>query len=158
MKETNTKKSKVKSPAILSRIVIFFFFVMVILFVNINSLAYTFNRDSYEPVSATVMRATTDPFLLLIPQVEIRYSYDGQEYTEKKFFVLEPLFGLSSEPNTCLTLYVNTKAPNNGIFQVDFYKNILNWIIILLEIACIYNLIQRIRKYKKDKEVMNHDR
>lgn len=155
MAENRTVQHKRKSPAILSRIVILLFLMMLLLFVNINSITHFFNRSSYEAVTATVIRPTTDDFLLLIPKVELSYQYKGQQYTDTKYFVLAPLFGLSSEEGEHLTIYVNTFAPNHSLFQVNFFRNILNWIFLLLMIACIINLVHRIRKYFFNKAKRN---
>ena len=84
MDKDNTKRRKPKPPAILSRIVMFLFLVMLMLFMNINALCYFLNRSSYETVTATVVQQTTDEFLLLIPKVEVTYQFHGQQYTEKK--------------------------------------------------------------------------
>lgn len=148
MSKDRTRLRKPKSPAVLSRIVIFLFLVMLMLFVNINAICYLFNRSSYETVTATVLERTTDEFLLLIPKVKISYEFGGQQYTEENYFVLEPLFGLSSEPGTELTLYVNTYAPAHSLFQLHFFRNILNWLLLIFEAACIYNLVRRVRTYR----------
>lgn len=147
MKKNKNKPHNFKLSDILSRIVILLFLSMLMLFININSVAFHLNRSVYESVPATITEETTDEFLLLIPKVKVSYTYQGQSYSEKKFFLLEPLFGLSSEKGTTLTLYVNTKAPNHSLFDVSFFFNILNWILLILEIACIYNLIRKIQEY-----------
>lgn len=152
MKQDKAKRHKIKSPAILSRIVIMLFLLMLMFFVNINSISHFFNQSSYETVTATVIRPTTDKFFLLIPKVELTYSYRGQQYTETNFFVLEPLFGLSSEQGTELTLYVNCYAPNHSLIKVNFFHNIINWILLLLEISCIINLVRRIRTFQSEKK------
>lgn len=151
MSNENKKRRKIKSPAVLSRIVILLFLVMLMLFINISSVTHFLNRTSYESVTATVTRKTTDDFLMLIPRVEITYQYQGKTFIEKKFFVLEPLFGLSSEKGTQLPLYVNIHAPEHSLFEVNFFRNIVNWILLILVAACIYNLIFRIRRYRSEK-------
>lgn len=152
MTKNKTKRRKPKTPAILSRIVILLFLVMLMLFVNINSISHFLNRSSYETVTATVIQPTTDDFLLLIPRVELSYQYQGQQYTETNYFFFEPLFGLSSEEGTELSLYVNSYAPNHSLFKVNFFHNILNWILLLLEAACIVNLVRRIQTYRSKKK------
>ena len=151
MSNENKKRRKIKSPAVLSRIVILLFLVMLMLFVNISSVTHFLNRTSYESVMATVTRKTTDDFLMLIPRVEITYQYQGKTYTEKKYFVLEPLYGLSAEKETQLPLYVNIHAPEHSLFEVNFFRNIVNWILLILAAACIYNLSFRIRRYRSEK-------
>lgn len=158
MRETKTKRHRIKTPAVLSRIVIFLFLLMIMLFVNINSITYLLNSDSYETVSATVVQSTTDKFLLLIPAVELNYHYSGEEYTERKLFILESLFGLSDETGTKLILHVNKTAPNHCLIDVSFFKNIVNWILLILEFVCIYNLIQRIKIAKQEKEVLKNEK
>ena len=157
MDKDNTKRRKPKPPAILSRIVMFLFLVMLMLFMNINALCYFLNRSSYETVTATVVQQTTDEFLLLIPKVEVTYQFHGQQYTEKKYFFLEPLFGLSREEGTTLTLHVNIYAPANSLFEVHFFLIILNWLLLVFEAVCIYNLIRRIRTYRLAKKFERED-
>ena len=151
MRKENNKRRKIKSPAVLSRIVILLFLIMLMTFLNISSVTHFLNRTSYDTVTAHVIQPTTDDFLMLIPRVEITYQYQGQTYTEKKYFVLEPLFGLSSEKGTELLLYVNIYAPGHSIFKVNFFRNIVNWILLILEATCIYNLVFRIRRYRSEK-------
>ena len=151
MSKEKKKKHKIKSPAVLSRIVILLFLMMLMTFVNISSITHFLNRTSYDTVTAHVLQPTTDDFLMLIPRVEITYQYQGQTYNEKEYFVLEPLFGLSSEKGTELPLYVNIYAPTHSIFKVNFFRNIVNWILLILEAACIYNLVFRIRRYRSEK-------
>lgn len=151
MNNGTTKRRKLKSPAILPRIVILAFLFMFMLFINIDSVSHLLNHGSYEKVTATVVKPTTDDFLLLIPRVELTYQYNGQQYTEKKFFIWEPFFGLSSEAGSKLDIYVNTYAPNYCLFKINFFRNIINWILLILIGAGIYNVIQKIRKYQIDK-------
>lgn len=152
MCKIKNKRQRIKPTAILSRIVIFLFLLMIMFFININSVTYALNTNRYETVSATVVQATTDSFLLLIPAVEINYRYQEKEYKQKKLFLLESLFGLSDEPGTQLALHINKKAPSHCLFEVNFFKNIVNWILLIMEFVCIYNLVQRIKKTKREKE------
>lgn len=140
-----------KAPPILPRIVILLFLIMILLFVNIDSFSHLLNYNCYERATATVVKPETDVFLLLIPMVQIQYQYDGKEYTEDKFFVLQPLFGLSREPGQQLDIYVNTNAPNYCLFQVNFFRNIVNWILLALIGICIYNMVRRIQKKREVK-------
>lgn len=151
MIKTTKKRRRLKSPAILPRIVILLFLIMVQLFINIDSFSHMLNRHSYEERTATVVERTTDDLLLLVPMVEIQYQYRGEEYREKKYFLLQPLFGLSGEEGTQLTVYVNTYAPNYCLFRVNFFRNILNWILLALLIVCIGNMVRRIRQWRMNR-------
>lgn len=151
-----------KPPAILPRIVILLFLLMVLLFINLDSISYMLNYGSYEKVTAKVVKPTTDNFLLLIPMAEIQYSYKGVTYTEEKSFVLQPLFGLSKEPGEELTIYVNTYAPNYCLIKVNFFHNLVNWLLLALIAICIANMVQRIRKKqthtRRRKEAVTHEK
>ena len=138
-------RKKVGINRIMTPIVALLFFLLVHMFLNYGSFAYCMNWGSYEEVTAVVEKPTTDKFLLLIPMVTIQYSYDGQGYTEDEYFVTQKLFFLSDDPGTDLTVYVNKEAPNHTIFKTQFFGNPLNWILLLLEIICIYRLVKRIR-------------
>lgn len=161
MAKTTKKRRRLKSPAILPRMVILLFLIMVQLFINIDSFSHMLNRHSYEEITATVLEPTTDDLLLLIPMVEIQYQYQGEEYTEKKYFLLQPLFGLSREEGTQLTVYVNKYAPNYCLFKVNYFRNILNWILLALLLVCIGNMVRRIREWRMNrrlrKEGMQHE-
>lgn len=146
-----------KAPAILPRIVILLFLIMVLLFINIDSMSHVLNFGSYEKTTAKVVRPVTDDFLLLIPMVEIQYSYKGIEYTEEKLFVLQPLFGLSREPGEELTIYVNTYAPNYCLIKVNFFRNVVNWLLLVLIAICIFNMIRRIQRKKEHKKSKKGD-
>ena len=150
-KQTNRQEIR-KAPALLPRIVIQLFLLMVLLFLNIDSVSHTLNLGSYEKTTAKVVKPATDDFLLLIPMVEIQYSYKGVEYTEEKYFVFQPLFGLSREPGEELTIYVNTYAPNYCLIKVNFFRNIVNWILLVLIAICITNIIRRIQIIRKDRK------
>lgn len=149
-KERKERRLRIrKVPAILPRIVTLLFLVMILLFVNIDSFSHLLNYSSYERTTATVVKPETDDFLLLIPMAQIRYQYKGKDYTEDKFFVLSPLFGLSREPGQQLDIYVNTYAPNYCLFKVHFFRNIINWILLALIGICIHNMVRRIQKKKE---------
>lgn len=151
-----------KPPALLPRIVILLFLLMVLLFVNLDSISHVLNFGSYEKVTAKVVKPTTDDFLLLIPMAEIEYSYKGTTYTEEKLFVLQPLFGLSREPGEELTIYVNTYAPNYCLIKVNFFHNLVNWLLLALIAICITHMVLRIRNPKgynrRRKEGKTHEK
>lgn len=153
MQNNKKKRHKIKSTVILSRVVVLAFLIMLLIFININSVSYLFNPGSYEKTTATVIKPTKDEFFLLLPSVEISYEYNEQTYTERKYFIGEPFFGLSDEPGSELPLYVNTYAPNHCLFRVNFFCNVFNWILLLLMIACLYNLRKQILTYE-----MNHSK
>lgn len=149
MKKEEKKQRIRKVPAVLPRIVVLLFLLMVLLFMNIDSFSHLLNYSSYEGTTATVVKPDTDDFLLLIPMVQIRYQYEGNEYTDKKFFVLQPLFGLSKESGQQLDIYVNTHAPNYCLFRVNFFRNIINWVLLALIGICVYNIVRRIQKKRE---------
>lgn len=148
MTETTKQRRRLKSPAILPRIVVLFFLILVQLLINMNSFSHMLNPHSYEEVTAAVVKSTTDELLLLVPMAEIRYQYQGEEYTEKKYFFLQPFFGLSREEGAQLTVYVNKYAPNYCLFKENFFRNILNWVLMALIVVCIVNMLRRIRKWR----------
>lgn len=156
-KQTNRKEIR-KAPALLPRMVILLFLLMVLLFLNIDSVSHVLNSGSYETTTARVVKPATDDFLLLIPMVEIQYSYKGIEYTEEKYFVFQPLFGLSREPGDELTIYVNTYAPNYCLIKVNFFRNIVNWILLVLIAICITNMIRRIRIIREERQRRREER
>lgn len=160
-KQTNRQGIR-KAPALLPRIVILLFLLMVLLFLNIDSVSHMLNFGSYEKTTATVVKPATDDFLLLIPMVEIEYSYKGVKYTEEKYFVFQPLFGLSRDPGEELTIYVNTYAPNYCLIKVNFFRNIVNWILLALLAICIANIIRRIQIIREGrirrKEAEQHEK
>lgn len=160
-KQTNRQKIR-KAPALLPRIVMLLFLLMVLLFLNLDSVSHRLNSGSYEETTAKVVKPATDDFLLLIPMVEIQYSYKGVDYTEEKYFVTQPLFGLSREPGEELTIYVNTYAPNYCLIKVNFFRNIVNWILLVLIAICIFNMLRRIEiireQRKRRKEEKTHEK
>ncbi len=158
MTDTKQKKRKLKSPAVLPRIVILLFLLMLLLAINIDSVSYRLTSSSYEEVTATVVRKAKDDFLLLIPMVEITYTYEGTEYVEEKYFVIQPFFGLSREEGAHCQIYVNTYAPNYCLFKVHFFKNILNWILLILMVVCIYNLAWRIKRWRLERQDRKMDK
>lgn len=144
-KKTNRQSIR-KPPAILPRIVILLFLLMMLLFMNLDSVSHLLNYGSYEKVTAKVVRPSTDDFLLLIPMAEIQYSYKDVTYTEEQLFILQPLFGLSREPGDTLSIYVNTYAPNHCLIKVNFFRNPVNWLLLALIALCITDMIRRIKK------------
>lgn len=74
-------------------------------------------------MTATVTKKTTDLYLLLVPVVEVQYTYGDKEYTERKFFVVQKSFGLSDTEGSQLEMYVNKKAPNHVMFKTNFFVN-----------------------------------
>lgn len=160
-KKTNRQGIR-KPPALLPRIVILLFLLMVLLFMNLDSISHILNYGSYEKVTAKVVKPTTDDFLLLIPMAEIQYSYKGVTYTEEKLFVLQPLFGISREPGEELTIYVNTYAPGYCLIKVNFFHNLVNWLLLALIAICITQMIRRTQGKKtqsrRRKESKTHEK
>ena len=87
MQKKERKQRARKTPPLLPRLVILFFLLMVLLFMNIDMCSHILNYGSYEKTTATIVAKKTDGFLLLIPMAELSYQYEGTEYKEDKFFV-----------------------------------------------------------------------
>ena len=130
MQKKERKQRVRKTPPLLPRLVILFFLLMVLL-------------------CMTIVAKKTDGFLLLIPMAELSYQYEGTEYKEDKFFILPHLFGISNEAGQQITIYVNTTSPNYCLIQQPFYKNVVNWILLLLLGVWIHNII-KLNKKKKE--------
>ena len=148
MQKKERKQRVRKTPPLLPRLVILFFLLMVLLFMNID-MCRILNYGSYEKTTATIVAKKTDGFLLLIPMAELSYQYEGTEYKEDKFFILPHLFGISNEAGQQITIYVNTTSPNYCLIQQPFYKNVVNWILLLLLGVWIHNII-KLNKKKKE--------
>ena len=88
MQKKERKQRVRKTPPLLPRLVILFFLLMVLLFMNIDMCSRILNYGSYEKTTATIVAKKTDGFLLLIPMAELSYQYEGTEYKEDKFFIL----------------------------------------------------------------------
>ena len=149
MTEKENKRRIRKVPPVLPRIVILLFLFMLLLFMNMDSFSHLLNYNSYEKATATVVKSETDDFLLLLPMVQLQYQYEGQEYTVEKYFIKQPLFGLSREPGQQLDIFINKQAPNYCLFQTNFFRNIVNWLLMVLIGICIYNIIKRIQKKRE---------
>lgn len=151
-KQKQIKQKKGWLNRILSPIVVFLFLLLLLILMNFDTICRVSNKAVYEKTEAEVVQRTTDKILMLIPMVDIRYQYEGKEYEETKYFVLQPLFGLSAEKGNTLTIYVNKNAPNHSLFKVNFFTNIINILLLILEIVCVYNIQKRIRKIDLKKE------
>ena len=122
-------------------------FILVFLFLlNFNSFCHFCNRNSYEQVTATVTQKTTDPLAMLIPMVRIKYDYQGKTYEDRKYFLLQPLFGLPSGAGSELEIYVNKEAPGYSIFKENFFRNIVNWLLLVFGGVFVSLLVRRIRQ------------
>lgn len=141
-------RKKVGVNRIMTPIVVLLFFLLLHLIMNYDSFTYCLNRDCYEKVTAVVEKPTTDKFLLLIPMVTIQYSYNGEQYTEDRYFVTQKFFFLSDKAGTELCVYVNRNAPNHTLFKTHFFGNVINWLLLLMEGVCIYMLVKRIQKMR----------
>lgn len=67
MQKKERKQRVRKTPPLLPRLVILFFLLMVLLFMNIDMCSRILNYGSYEKTTATIVAKKTDGFLLLIP-------------------------------------------------------------------------------------------
>lgn len=147
------KQKKVRVNKILRPVSVWLLILFLQLIVNFDSICYMFNHSSYEEITAVVAEEKTDPYLLLVPMVNLQYQYYGQSYNADKFFVLQPFFGLSSEPGTVLSVYVNKLAPEYVIFHTNFFRNIVNWILVIINICCILRIYHLIRDKIKGRSV-----
>lgn len=149
------KLTKIRVNKILRPISVWLLVLLLQIIINFDSTCYLFNHSSYERITAVVTEAKTDPYLLLIPMVELEYEYNGQTYSVDKFFVVQPSFGLSREKGTEMSVYVNKLAPGYVIFDTNFFRNLLNWILIFVSVCCIlriYHLIREKIKNRKNKK------
>ncbi len=127
--------------------IVMILFILVFLFLlNFNSFCHFCNRNSYEQVTATVTQKTTDPLAMLIPMVRIKYDYQGKTYEDRKYFLLQPLFGLPSGAGSELEIYVNKEAPGYSIFKENFFRNIVNWLLLVFGGVFVSLLVRRIRQ------------
>ena len=127
--------------------IVMILFILVLLFLlNFNSFCHFCNRNSYEQVTATVTQKTTDPLAMLIPMVRIKYDYQGKTYEDRKYFLLQPLFGLPSGAGSELEIYVNNEAPGYSIFKENFFRNIVNWLLLVFGGVFVSLLVRRIRQ------------
>lgn len=154
MKEKKRKVIRVNKILRPFSVWLLIFFLLLLL--NFDSTCYLFNHAHYEKTTAVVLEKKTDPYLLLVPMVELQYKYNGEVYTVDKFFVLQPFFGLSGENGAELSVYVNTLAPGYVIFDTFFFRNWLNWILLVVSICCILRIYKltrdKIRNYKLKRE------
>lgn len=156
------KVKKEKRMNVMTPLILTLFIITLLLFMNIQSVSYFLNTDSYRKVSAKVVRQTTDPFTMIIPMLDISYQYNGTEYEDTKLFVLQPFFGISSESGDEIEIYVNRKVPNYCLFVEPFYKNTINWFLVLFGVVFLEILIKRIvvrckrrRQRKLEKEAQD---
>ena len=149
MKNDETKKKrkrrKVDVNRILTPIVMILFVIALLMYLNLHAMRYALSSDQMDVVRATVVEKTVDPFTMVIPMVDLSYTYNGQEYQDKKYFVLEPFFQLQAIEGSTLVVYVNKKAPNHFMIQTKFYKNWINWLLLLFLFVFVVVLVRRCR-------------
>lgn len=156
MKEKKRKVIRVNK--ILRPVSVWLLILLLQIVLNFDSACYLFNHSSYEKTTAVVLEEKTDLYLLIIPMVELQYKYNGTVYTADKFFVLQPFFGLSSEKGSELTVYVNTLAPEYVIFDTFFFKNWLNWVLMVISICCILRIYKLIHDKIKNRKLRKEGR
>lgn len=139
------KQKKIRINKVLRPISVFLLILLLQLVLNFDSTCYLFNHSSYQETTATISEKKTDPYLLIIPMVSLTYDYNGQSYTTDKFFVLQPSFGISTQENETVTVYVNTKAPGYVVFKTNFFRNPWNWVLMMISVCCLWRIIQLIR-------------
>lgn len=140
------KEQRVTISKIMTPVVMTLFLVVVLFLVNFQSFCHLFNRSSYECVTATLVQNTSDPLTMMVPMVRIQYDYQGTTYEDKKYYVLAPLFGLTKEEGSELEIYVNKAAPGHSLLKENFFKNIVNWILLLFGGVFVSLLVRRIRQ------------
>lgn len=140
------KERKITISKIMTPIVMILFILVLMFLLNFNSFCHFCNRNSYELVTATVTQKTTDPLAMLIPMVRIKYDYQGKTYEDRKYFLLQPLFGLPSEAGSELEIYVNKEAPGYSIFKENFFRNIVNWLLMIFGGVFVSLLVRRIQQ------------
>ena len=140
------KQRKVTISKIMTPIVMILFILVLLFLVNFQSFCHFCNRNSYDTVTATVTQKTKDPLVMLVPMVRIKYEYQGETYEDRKYFLLQPLFGLPSEAGSELAIYVNKGAPGYSIFKENFFRNMVNWLLLVFEGVFASLLIRRIRQ------------
>lgn len=149
------KKRNLSTPFIMTLLIL-----TILIFLNLQTLTYEFNTDKYYAVQTSSTKEKTDGFTMLVPMVEYTYNFHGHRYKDSKYFVIQPLFGLSNKTGTVLDIYVNKKVPDRTLLKEPFQANILNWILVFLGLFFIYIFIRRIvgnvkvRKAKKLEERM----
>ncbi|MDY2922316.1 MAG: hypothetical protein SOT18_05700 [Eubacterium sp.] len=141
------KKKNKGVNRILRLVAVFMFLLLAHILINFNGLCHLSNWSSYDTVTASVTKKTTDLYLLLVPVVEVQYTYGEKEYTERKFFVIQKSFGLSDTEGSKLEIYVNKKAPNHVMFKTNFFVNPVNYLILVLEVVCAILAWRRFREY-----------
>lgn len=127
-------------------IVMILFVLVLMFFFNFQSVCHCINRSSYDRVTATLTENTVDPLTMLVPMVKIKYEYQGISYEDQKYYVLQPLFGLPTEEGSELPIYVNKEAPGYSLFQMNFFRSFVNWILLLFAGVFLVFLIRRIRR------------
>ncbi|MCR5691233.1 MAG: hypothetical protein K6G62_03345 [Eubacterium sp.] len=146
------KRRGVGLNKILRPITVLLLLIFIHIVLNFEGLTYLTNQDSYVLVVANVKAMTTDDYLLLIPMQDLEYNFAGKSYNEKKFFVIQKTFGLSGEAGDMMDLYVNKNAPNYPIYKVNYFKNPINYLIMLFEIISAMVIFRRIRdRYRTNK-------
>ena len=138
------KQKIIKKKNLTTPFIMMLFVTAILIFLNIQTLTYALNTEKYYAVSTTTTREKSDGFTMIIPMVEYTYQYQGQTYKDSKYFVIQPLFGLSNKSGTVLDIYVNKKVPDRTLLREPFERNLVNWGLLILWIFFIYIFIQRI--------------
>ena len=113
---------------------------------NLDIITYLSNMGSYDRIDVQVKTPSTDEFIMMIPKVDIEYTYNGETYEESKYFVLQPLFGMKDNVGEILPAYVNINAPKYTLFKVNFFANWLNYLLLLFDVVCVCRIITYIRR------------
>jgi len=146
------KRRGVGLNKILRPITVLLLLIFVHIVLNFEGLTYLSNQDSYVLVVAKVKEMTTDDYLLLIPMQDLEYNFAGKSYNEKKFFVIQRTFGLSGQAGDMMDMYVNKNAPNYPIYKINYFKNPINYLLMLFELISATVIFRRIReRYRANK-------
>ena len=69
------KKKNKGVNRILRLVAVFLFLLLTHILINFEGICHLSNWNSYDTVTATVTKKTTDLYLLLVPVVEVQYTY-----------------------------------------------------------------------------------
>jgi len=144
--EKMSEEKKHYIAKILTFIVITLFIILLQVLMNLDSITFLCNMSSYDVIDVKVKSPSTDEFIMMIPKVDIEYTYNGESYEESKYFVLQPLFGMKANVGEILPAYVNINAPKYTLFKVNFFTNWLNYILLLFDVVCVCRIITYIKR------------
>ena len=150
-----SKKERKSLNKLLRLIAVFLLLIFLHIVLNFDGICYVTNFGSYESSVAKVTKKTTDLYMLVIPMVEIQYSYNEEMYSERKYFLTQKTFGLPDEEGSVLDIYINKNAPNHPIFRTNFFTNPYNYLILLFEAVCLILIFKRAQSANENQITKN---